>query len=212
NGGSAVTFQYDDDGLLTQAGALTLARNTQTGMVSGTTLNGVTDSLSYDAFGDLATYQAVFNATTLFDLVDTRDALGRLVQRVETIQGVSHTLDYAYDPAGRLTQVKRDNVVVATYGYEANGNRLSFTGPGGGTVNGTYDPQDRLTQYGTKTYTYAAGGELRTRTDAAGTTTYDHDAQGVLRGVTLSDGTRIDYVIDGAGRRVGKKVNGTLTQ
>jgi len=30
--------------------------------------------------------------------------------------------------------------------------------------------------------------------------------------VFLPDGTRIDYVIDGQNRRVGKKVNGTLTQ
>lgn len=30
--------------------------------------------------------------------------------------------------------------------------------------------------------------------------------------VTLTTGTRIDYLVDGAGRRIGKKVNGTLLQ
>ncbi|MBK7575334.1 MAG: hypothetical protein IPI26_08795 [Elusimicrobia bacterium] len=44
------------------------------------------------------------------------------------------------------------------------------------------------------------------------TTTYDYDAVGNLRGVTLPSGTTLEYVIDGRNRRVGRKVNGTLTQ
>ncbi len=35
---------------------------------------------------------------------------------------------------------------------------------------------------------------------------------GNLLAVTLPDGTRIDYVIDGRNRRIGKKVNGVLVQ
>jgi RHS repeat-associated protein len=35
---------------------------------------------------------------------------------------------------------------------------------------------------------------------------------GNLLGVTLPDGTAIDYIIDGRNRRIGKKVNGTLIQ
>ncbi|MBK9429529.1 MAG: hypothetical protein IPN65_03370 [Elusimicrobia bacterium] len=44
------------------------------------------------------------------------------------------------------------------------------------------------------------------------TTTYDYDAVGNLRGVTLPSGTTLEYVIDGRNRRVGRKVNDTLTQ
>ncbi|MBK9430387.1 MAG: hypothetical protein IPN65_07900, partial [Elusimicrobia bacterium] len=44
------------------------------------------------------------------------------------------------------------------------------------------------------------------------TTTYDYDAVGNLRTVTLPSGTTLEYVIDGRNRRVGRKVNGTLTQ
>ena len=42
------------------------------------------------------------------------------------------------------------------------------------------------------------------------TTTYTYDPLGNLTHVALPDGRGIDYVIDGMGRRVGKKVNGVL--
>ncbi|MDH5607430.1 MAG: RHS repeat-associated core domain-containing protein [Anaerolineae bacterium] len=66
--------------------------------------------------------------------------------------------------------------------------------------------------YGGARYTYTANGELKTRIDSAGTTTYNYDVFGALRGVTMADGTVIEYVIDANDRRVGKKVNGQLTQ
>jgi len=37
-----------------------------------------------------------------------------------------------------------------------------------------------------------------------------HDALGNLRGVELPDGTTIEYLVDGEGRRVGKRVDGVL--
>jgi len=50
--------------------------------------------------------------------------------------GAPHVFDYTYDQAGRLREVRRDGVLAATYDYDANGNRLSFTGPGGTTAAG----------------------------------------------------------------------------
>jgi len=47
------------------------------------------------------------------------------------------------------------------------------------------------------------------RTSGGGTTTYAYDALGNLRSVQRPSQPRIDYVIDGANRRVGKKVEGT---
>jgi len=90
-------------------------------------------------------------------------------------------------------------------------NRQSFTGPGG-TVNGTYDNQDRLTGYGTATYAYTANGELMSKTAGSQITTYQYDVVGNLKSVTLPDATQIDYLIDGRNRRIGKKVSGILVQ
>jgi YD repeat-containing protein len=47
NGGNSVTFQYDPDSLLTGAGALTLTRHAQHGLLTGTTLGNVTDTYTY---------------------------------------------------------------------------------------------------------------------------------------------------------------------
>jgi YD repeat-containing protein len=69
-----------------------------------------------------------------------------------------------------------------------------------------------MLSYGGNTYQYTANGELASKTDAEGTTVYDYDVLGNLRAVTLPDGTRIEYVIDGLNRRIGKKVNGALVQ
>ncbi|NIP72676.1 MAG: hypothetical protein GWO16_06410 [Gammaproteobacteria bacterium] len=79
-----------------------------------------------------------------------------------------------------------------------------------GRLTSTYDAQDRMLSYGDNAYTYSANGELATKTTPAGTTTYDYDVLGNLRGVTLPDGTQIDYLIDARNRRIGKKVDGTL--
>src|SRR5207253_2767817 len=119
--------------------------------------------------------------------------------------------DYGYDPAGRLTTVTLDGAPFGSYSYDGNGNRQSFTGPGG-VVSGSYDDQDRLLTYGSASYTYTANGELSSKTDTTGTTTYNYDVLGNLTAATLPNGTQIAYLIDGRNRRVGKRVTGTLVK
>jgi RHS repeat-associated protein len=209
NNADPITFQYDADSLLTRAGALTLSRHPQNGLLTGTTLGSVTSSLSYNGFGEMASSTAQTGSTTLLASQYTRDALGRITRKVETVEGVIHTFDYAYDLAGRLSEVKRDNVVTASYTYDPNGNRLS--GPGLTTAP-NYDDQDRLLSYGTANYTYTANGELATKIVGGVVTRYTYDVLGNLKAVTLPDGTAIEYVVDGQNRRIGKKVNGALVQ
>jgi RHS repeat-associated protein len=211
NGGNTINFTYDNDNLLSGAGSLTITRNAQNGLMTGTTLGSVTDTRGYNGFGELTNYSASFNATELFSVTNTRDKLGRITQKAETIGGVPNTYDYTYDAAGQLIEVKLNSVTTSTYVYDSNDNRASLT-TSGGTVTGTYDNQDRLTQYGTTTYVYTANGELSSKTTGAQTTTYNYDVAGNLRQVTLPGGAQVEYLIDGQNRRIGKKVNGTLTQ
>jgi RHS repeat-associated protein len=212
NGGNSITFQYDPDSLLTSAGALTLTRNAEHGLLTGTTLGNVTDTYTYSPFGELATYQANYSASPLLGVTYTRDPLGRITQKVETIGGVTTTTVYGYDTAGRLTDVTTDGTLTAHYEFDPNGNRLSVTRPGTGTVAGTYDAQDRLVTYGAVSYTYNANGDLLSSTSGGQTTTYTYDVFGNLVSVGLPNGNQIEYVIDGQNRRIGKKVNGTLVQ
>jgi RHS repeat-associated protein len=211
NGGNSVAFSYDNDSLLTAAGSLALTRHAQNGLITGTTLGNVTDTRGDNNFGEPASYSASFNATGLYSATYTRDKLGRITQKVETIGGMPDTYDYTYDTAGRLTQVKLNTATISTYAYDGNSNRASLT-TSGGTVTGTYDNQDRLTAYGTATYAYTPNGEVQSKTDGAQTTQYNYDVLGNLKSVTLPGGALINYVIDGQNRRVGKKVNGTLSQ
>src|SRR5207245_7758066 len=122
--------------------------------------------------------------------------LGPIAQKVETIVGITDTCDYIYDLAGRLTDVTKNGSVVSHYTYDSNGNRLSHT-DATGTVNGTYDAQDRLTQYGNLQYTYAANGDLVTKSNPTlgQTATFTYDVLGNLKSAALPGGTTVEYVI-----------------
>ena len=174
------------------------------GFLTGTALYGITTAHTYNPFGELQTVSADFSATNLFATTYTRDLLGRITQKVETVEGVTDTFDYYYDAGGRLEFVNQNDATVEAYGYDPNGNRLNNAA--------TYDDQDRLVSTGDATYTYTANGELETKTEAAGTTSYTYDVLGNLMAVALPDGTQIDYIIDGQDRRIGKKVDGVLVQ
>jgi RHS repeat-associated protein len=210
NGANTVNYAYDNDGLLTSAGDLSLTRDAENGLLSATTLGTVSDAWTYNSFGEPTNYAAKVSGSDAYSATFTRDALGRITTKNETIGAESHNYVYTYDPSGRLTTVEKD-ATPTTYTYDANGNRLKKVASGV-TTNGTYDAQDRLLTYGGNTYTYTDNGELKTKVDATGTTTYTYDVSGNLRNVTLSDGKAIEYLIDGQNRRAAKKVNGTLTQ
>ncbi len=209
DGANPVDFSYDSEGQLHQAGALVLNRTPQTGLLTGTVLGNATDTYAYDSFGAVQSYAAQYGGNGLFTESFTRDQRGRISQKVETIGGATATYSYTYDPAGRLTEVRKDGAVFEHYDYDANSNRTSWTDPvGSGTA--TYDAQDRLLAYGGNAYTYSANGELATKTGNGQTLHYTYDVAGNLRTVLFPDGLQIDYVIDAANRRVGKKVNGIL--
>ena len=209
NGANAIDIQYMT--ALVGTGALALSRSAQDGLLTGSTLGSVNDTWSYNGFGEPITYTAVAHGTPLYKVEYTRDKLGRIEQKTEAIGGLTDEYAYIYDLAGRLEQVKKNSATIASYTFDGNGNRLSFTGSGG-SISGTYDNQDRLTEYGGITYVYTASGDLQSRTVGGQTTMYQYDALGNLLNVALPGGGVVDYVIDGMNRRIGKKVNGTLVQ
>ena len=211
NGADPIGFQYDRDGLLVQAGSLTLERDTANGLLTGTTLGAVETTQSYKGFGELGEFQASFGSTPLYAASYTYDKLGRITEKAETLGNVNAMLSYQYDSAGRLADVLKDGGSIEHYGYGENGNRTSESRPTGEVLS-TYDAQDRLLQHGDVTYTYSSNGEPAAKTQGGVSVTYSYDELGNLRRVVLSSGVLIEYVIDGQSRRVGKKVNGTLVQ
>ena len=210
-GGLAIPFEYDLDGLLTAAGALSLTRDAANGVVTAEQVGPVSTTFTYDDFGDVLSRQTTVGSTAAFGVTYSRDALGRIVQLVENELGGSRTDTFTYDGAGRLTAVTRNGAPLVSYGYDANGNRTSETSTSG-IVTATYDAQDRLVSYGATTYAYTLAGDLQSRTDPeSGTTTYQYDAFGNLRSVALPAGEVVEYIVDGAGRRIGRRLNGVFT-
>ena len=205
---SSVSFTYDRDSLVTHAGALAISRSPTSGFVTGSTLGSIATTTAYNTFGDLASFSASFSASALYGFTLGYDQLNRVTSKTETLGGGTVSNLYGYDLAGRLQTVTQNGQLVRTYDYDPNGNRIRVNG----ASVATYDDQDRMTRYGTANYVYGANGELSQKIDGPSTTRYVYDVFGNLRSVTLPDGTKIDYLVDGRNRRIGKKLNGSLVQ
>ncbi|MEQ9499777.1 MAG: RHS repeat-associated core domain-containing protein [Deltaproteobacteria bacterium] len=209
-GSDVISFGYDADSLMVQAGELVLTPNPTSGLVASTTLRQVTTAHVFNEHGEPTLREASFGTTLLFSQDLQRDALGRVTRSTETVQGVTRVLDYEYNAAGELVVVREGGVATHTYGYDANGNLTTSTAPAG-TVTASYDSRDRLVARGGSTFVYAPNGELVSATDSSGTTNYGYDDGGALTQVTLPNGTVVAYELDARGRRALRRVNGVVT-
>jgi YD repeat-containing protein len=160
NGSFGVDVAYDHDGLVTSVGDLTLDRETTTGRILSLAVGSVKTTATYSPYGEVATLGSSDGVSTMLDLAFTYDVLGRITTKTDT----EVVWAYAYDLAGRLANVKKDGVAVASYTYDANGNRLND--------GATYDEEDRQLTGNGATFTYPPNGERQTRIEASATTTY----------------------------------------
>ncbi len=209
---NTAAFAYDLDGLLVKAGSMSLTRAAETGFLTKTALGGVSETYGYDAtYGELANHAASVSAFPVFSETLVRDDLGRIVSKIEKVQGVDNSYGYTYDSAGRLTDVKHNNAVYSHYDYDENSNRVGGI-QGGASVSALYDDQDRLLSYGGKTYMHTANGELQSVTTTADgkTTAFSYDVAGNLKQVLLPDGGKVGYQVDGLNRRISRSVNGVV--
>jgi RHS repeat-associated protein len=128
------------------------------------------------------------------------------------------SVEYTYDAAYRLTQeaitdpVRGNSTIL--YTYDAAGNRLTKTDPGGLTTY-AYDANDRLltaTSPGAAfTYGYDANGNLLQVSDGVNTTSYTYDGENRLSAV--ENGSNLAaYRYDLGGDRVESDWNGTITR
>ncbi|QTA84138.1 RHS repeat domain-containing protein [Desulfonema magnum] len=74
------------------------------------------------------------------------------------------------------------------------------------------DDEDRILTAGGTEYDFDADGFLERKTDGSGVTEYAYSSRGELLRADLPDGRRIEYIHDPLGRRIAKRVDGTVTE
>nr|WP_010132121.1 RHS repeat-associated core domain-containing protein [Microbulbifer agarilyticus] len=207
NTSNCVSFEYDDDGLLTYAGALSQTRHAQSGLLTNLELDSTTTEYAYNSFGELLSAETKFSGSRLASFRYQRDNLGRIDNKTEIQDGSTLSESYEYDTVGRLKAVTR-NGETTSWQYDSNGNRTHENGQ----LIASYDEQDRLLTFKGNSYSYTANGELKSKSKGGVTTHFSYDELGNLVSLVLPGDIQVDYLIDGSDRRVGKKVNGQLVQ
>ena len=222
-----LTHGYDKDDLVTSlrrtgasnANSLMLTRSTTAGFLMAADIGTPTilrEEVTYDGWGAPTEIRGKWGGAGMGQIGLTYDAAGRVVQKIEAyafpvaepaMPNMSNeTWSYTYDAAGRLESATEIPSAPRVYTYDARGNRNV-------TV---VDEQDRATQVGAPGqpdytfYTYDAHGNVATRIVGGTTHTYTWDGEGSLLGVAGTTPGTITYDVDAKGRRVGKRVNGTL--
>ena len=215
--GTSINYVYDNDSDLIQVGDLNITRNVTNGRITRTQLNRIYENKNYTAFGELSALKNRYQNSRIYqDYKFTRDRLGRISQKIETLEGTPQsTFNYIYDTSGRLTSVQKNGAAVLSQVFDSNSNRTQVT-ENGSSINATYDSKDQILTWGTLQFTHNLNGELITITDSAnlpaGSTNFTYNVFGHLKSVTLPNGSQINYLLDAFNRRVGKRVNNILTK
>lgn len=219
-GGFSVGYTYDGENRLatvSSSGASSAAAATATyardlaGRVTGTALpNGVVETRSYDANGLLSGV-----ATGKGGAAQTRFGVARkpsgLVERVdEDVAGLgSRRVEFAYDRAGRLTSESATIGGVTgslDYSLDAAGNRLGRSGQLGtlGAQTFAYDENNAIVGGA-----YDDNGNTSSTHPSEPAGGFGYDFRDALRSRTpalTADADRIEFLHDGDGRRVGRRV------
>jgi YD repeat-containing protein len=212
--GGTESYTYDNDGLLTGAGSFTIGRNAGNGFPDSVTGGALSLSRTFNGYGEVEGQSSTVNSSNLSNWALTRNNAGRITHKTETFDGVTSNLEYTYDSMGRLLTVTKDGSLVEEYQYGVNGTRTYETNSLRGIAGRTfgYSDEDHLLTAGTTTYQYNVDGFLTTKSDGTDVTSYDYSSRGELLGVTLPDGTVVEYVHDPLGRRIAKTVSGVTTE
>ena len=196
---------YDADQLPTNHGDQSLVRSLTSGLVNTANIQNVTKSFQYNSFSELQSHSTIYASVNVFSENFSRDNIGRITQKTEVLNNVSTVYNYSYDLSGRLTQVRRNNVLISNYIYDQNSNRVAKN-----NIASTYDVQDRIITSGNNVYTFNDHGDLETKTNGPQSTTYSFDVFGQLKTVNLPNGNVVSYKTDGENKRFSRLVNGVV--
>ncbi|MET8261855.1 LamG-like jellyroll fold domain-containing protein [Micromonospora sp. NPDC005205] len=191
-----------------------------------------TQSYGYDVAGNMTSSKDPYNTVTTYEY----DAADQLVKQIEPTDADPITTTFGYDAAGNRTRYTdgRNNSTIYTYNtlglpesaiepstathptaadrtwtvaYDADGNAVRLSAPGGVSRMRTYDAAGRLTQEtgsggdtptATRTLDYDQDGRLKSVNAPGGSNTYNWNDRGGLLSTAGPSGTAsFDYNDDG---------------
>ncbi len=209
--GARTDHGWDDDGLLTGSGRLTITRKPENGLPESVTAGDLSLTRSFNGHGETDGETVHVGSENILSWsIDERHPDGRIKQRTED----SSIHAYAYDDMGRLLTVMKDGVLSEEYRYDDFGRRdYEMSVPRGIAGRSlTYDDEDRLVTVGGVVHEHDDDEFLETKTDGTEVTEYAYSSRGELLRVDLPDGRLIEYVHDPLGRRIAKKIDGTVIE
>ena len=165
------------------------------GAVSKVADDALSLALAYDEGGRQNGRTLTVKGAKRYDLVVTRDDAGRIVKRVETVNGTTKTYAYEYYADGQLKSVKDGATVLEAYTYDANGNRGGHSHSDDDRITGThvFDAAGFLVSRGADRFSYGDKGELRSATVGGQTVSYEYDASRRLV-ARVHDGARTEFL------------------
>jgi RHS repeat-associated protein len=212
--GNYVTYQYGTSGQVTSfsefpglGGETTtlFVYDAQLNVTSNTRPSGSVWEYTWDSKGNVLTVE---DPITRLDPNITRATYtyNSSNRRLTARDAAGQQYSYAYSAQQNLTQVTDPASNIATYGYNATGNRTSQTVNGKttnlgydthGNLTGLTDPLGNLTRF-----TYNTLGWRTSRIDALNrTTNYGYDGMGRLTTETYPDSSTITFAYDANGNR-----------
>lgn len=227
-----VGYQYNDDFYRTSAGDMTISYDTND-LISGTTLGATTETFTRNTDGEITSRLVKYNSSVIFSEVVTYDTNKRAKKIVQNHPvSVSPTTDeFFYDANSQLDWTRRTINYISgpltyevDYEYFGNGNVVAkprtMSSPRE-TYEVEFNDDDHLLRYKVSQFRdtlednqfeYDLDGTLLSKkNNQTGLSTYyTYDSIGNLKSVILENGSNIEYETDGFGRRIGKKINGTL--
>jgi RHS repeat-associated protein len=128
---ASINYLLDAYGRVIGAGNMIVERVPWLGAIVSIKNANIEESRSYNDWGCLTQQTVMRDSVKLYDAVYLYDGLQRITHLTETVSGVTSRYDYEYTPAGQLTAVYKDSILVEHYLYDAFGNRTNAVGLNG---------------------------------------------------------------------------------